>query len=285
MLRRLMDKLRGVGHAEVPGYNILGVLREGSMSVILKAQREETGDIVALKIHKASARRTIARLESKHRDFNEGEITQAFDHPNVIKCFEHGEAGGSDYIVLEYLDGMTLSTLTETDSRRLVGHRLSFLCQAASGLAHVHSRRFIHHDFCAKNLFVTSDNRIKVIDFGLATPLLDTQASIGGLGTAEILAPEVLRREPSDHRADIFAWGVVAYEVLSGRWPFESPEHHQVLSKILNVRPIPVNRRVTDVPEAVSNVVMRCLEKDPAKRLSSMSVAIGICERHQNVRL
>jgi len=280
-----MDKLRGVGHAEVPGYNILGVLREGSMSVILKAQREETGDIVALKIHKASARRTIARLESKHRDFNEGEITQAFDHPNVIKCFEHGEAGGSDYIVLEYLDGMTLSTLTETDSRRLVGHRLSFLCQAASGLAHVHSRRFIHHDFCAKNLFVTSDNRIKVIDFGLATPLLDTQASIGGLGTAEILAPEVLRREPSDHRADIFAWGVVAYEVLSGRWPFESPEHHQVLSKILNVRPIPVNRRVTDVPEAVSNVVMRCLEKDPAKRLSSMSVAIGICERHQNVRL
>lgn len=285
MLRRLMDKLRGVSHAEVPGYIILGVLREGSMSVILKAQNEETGDIVALKIHKASARRTIARLESKHRDFNEGEITQAFDHPNVIKCFEHGEAGGSDYIVLEYLDGMTLSTLTETDSRRLVGHRLSFLCQAAGGLAHVHSRRFIHHDFCAKNLFVTSDNRIKVIDFGLATPLLDTQASIGGVGTAEIVAPEVLRREPSDHRADIFAWGVVAYEVLSGRWPFESPEHHHVLSKILNVRPVPVNRRVADVPEAVSNVVMRCLEKDPAKRLSSMNVAVGICERHQNVRL
>jgi len=280
-----MDKLRGVSHAEVPGYHILGVLREGSMSVILKAQNEETGDIVALKIHKASARRTMARLESKHRDFNEGEITQAFDHPNVIKCFGHGEAGGTDYLVMEYLDGMTLSTLTETDSRRLVGHRLSFLCQAAGGLAHVHSRRFIHHDFCAKNLFVTSDNRIKVIDFGLATPLLDTQASIRGVGTAEILAPEVLRREPSDHRADIFAWGVVAYVVLSGRWPFESPEHHQVLSKILNVRPVPVNRRVADVPEAVSNVVMRCLEKDPAKRLSSMNVAVGICERHQNVRL
>jgi serine/threonine protein kinase len=280
-----MDKLRGVGHAEVPGYHILGVLREGSMSVILKARREETGDLVALKIHKASARRAIARLESKHRDFNEGEITRAFDHPNVIKCFEHVEAGGPDYLVLEYLEGMTLSTLTETDSRRLAGHRLSFLCQAASGLAHVHSRRFIHHDFCAKNLFVTSDNRIKVIDFGLATPLLDTQTYVGRFGTAEILAPEILRREPSDHRADIFAWGVVAYEVLSGRWPFDSPEHHQVLSKILNVRPIPVNRRVADVPEAVSNVVMRCLEKDPAKRLSSMSVVVSTCERHQNVRL
>jgi len=283
-----MDKLRGVSHAEVPGYHILGVLREGSMSVILKAQREETGDIVALKIPKASARRTIIRLESRHRDFNEGEITQAFDHPNVIKCFEHVEAGGAggpDYLVLEYLDGMTLLTLMETDSRRLTGHRLSFLCQAACGLDHVHSRRFIHRDFCAKNLFVTSDNRVKVIDFGLATPLLATQAYIGRFGTVEILAPEILRREPSDHRADIFAWGVVAYEVLSGRWPFESPEHHQVLSKILNVHPVPVNRRVAEVPGAVSNLVMRCLEKDPAKRLSSMSVAVGICERHQNVRL
>ena len=285
MLRRFLDKLRGVSHAEVPGYHILGVLREGSMSVILKAQNEETGDIVALKVHKASARRTIARLESRHRDFNEGQITQAFDHPNVIKCFGHGETGRTDYLVLEYLEGMTLSTLTETDSRRLVGRRLSYLCQSACGLDHVHTRRFVHHDFCAKNLFVTSDNRIRVIDFGLATPLLDTQAYIGRVGTAEILAPEVLRREPSDHRADIFAWGVVAYEVLSGRWPFESPEHHQVLSKILNVHPVPVNRRVVEVPEAVSNVVMRCLEKDPAKRLSSMSVVVSICERHQNVRL
>ena len=280
-----MDKLRGTVHAEVPGYHILGVLREGSMSVILKAQNEETGDIVALKVHKASARRTIARLESRHRDFNEGQITQAFDHPNVIKCFGHGETGRTDYLVLEYLDGMPLSTLTETDSRRLAGRRLSYLCQSAGGLDHVHTRRFVHHDFCAKNLFVTSDNRIKVIDFGLATPLLEVQAAIMRMGTADILAPEILRREPSDQRADIFAWGVVAYEVLTGRWPFESPEHHQVLSKILNVRPVPVNRRVAEVPEAVSNVVMRCLEKDPAKRLSSMSVAVSICERHQNVRL
>ena len=280
-----MDKLRGVGHAEVPGYNILGVLREGSMSVILKAQNEETGDIVVLKVHKASSRRIIAKLESKYRDFNEGEITQAFDHFNVIKCFGYGETGGTDYLVLEFLDGMPLSTLTETDSRRLVGRRMSYLCQAACGLDHVHTRRFVHHDFCAKNLFVTSDNRIKVIDFGLATPLLDVQAAMMRMGTADILAPEILRREPSDHRADIFAWGVVAYEVLTGRWPFESPEHHQVLSKILNVRPVPVNRRVVEVPEAVSNVVMRCLEKDPAKRLSSMSVAVGICERYQNVKL
>ena len=154
------------------------------------------------------------------------------------------------------------------------------MLQAAQALAHVHSKGFIHHDFCGKNVFMTTDGSVKLIDFGLATPSMTLPGPMPRVGTTEILAPEVLRREPSDHRVDIFSWGVVAYEVLSGHWPFESPEHHQTLSKIINVKPVPLIRRAENVPEEVSNLVMRCLEKDPSKRLSSMNTAVGVLQRH-----
>ena len=280
MFKRLFRKFRGAQAKELPGYTAVGTIREGSMSVIFKARHRQTGETRAVKIHKPEARKVIDKLESLHRDFTEGEITAAFDHPNVVKCFEHGEIGHVPYLVLEYLEGVTLANLMAGDSARLKGRRLGVLHQAAAGLAHVHRRRFVHHDFCAKNLFVTNEDRVKVIDFGLATPLMNEPMPRSRMGTAEILAPELLKREPCDHRIDVFAWGVVAYEILTGHWPFESPEHHQTLSKILNVHPVPVERRVPDAPEEVCHLVMRCLVKEPAKRLSSMNTAVGVLERH-----
>lgn len=284
MLKRFLQKFRGAQPNELPGYTAMGLIREGSMSQIFKAKDQETGAIVAVKVHKPEARKAMEKLERSYRDFTEGQITAAFDHPNVIRCLDHGDLAGAPYLVLEYLEGVTLANLLAGDSKRLDGKRLSYVLQAATGLAHVHTRRFVHHDFCPKNLFVTAQDQVKVIDFGLATPLLDAPATQSRMGTTEILAPEVLRREPSDHRVDIYAWGVVAYQTLSGHWPFESPEHHQMLSKILNVRPTPLQRRVPEVPEDVGNLIMRTLEKEPDKRLSSMSVAVGVLQRFADVK-
>jgi serine/threonine protein kinase len=284
MLKRLFQKLRGTDAQHLPGYTALGLIRQGSMSTIFKARHQETGRIVAVKVCKREAVETIRKIETLHRDFTEGQITASFDHPNVVRCYEHGELGGVPYLVLEYLEGMTLASLMAGNSHRLDGKRLGYLHQAASGLAHVHSRRFIHHDFCPKNLFVTTDDRVKLIDFGLATPLTDLPVQHSRMGTAEILAPELLRREPCDYRIDIFAWGVVAYGLLAGRWPFESREHHQTLSKILNVQPVPLDRRLPALSPEVANLVMRCLAKDPSGRLSSMHTAVGVLERHLESR-
>jgi eukaryotic-like serine/threonine-protein kinase len=281
MLKELFSKFRGSRPMELPGYAIGGVIREGSMSIIYRAVEEETGATVALKVQKSEARKAIEKMESRYRDFTEGQITEAFDHPNIIKCFDHGDLPCGPYLLLEYLEGQTLATLSQTDSSRLQGQRIAFILQAASAMAHVHAKRICHRDFCGKNLFVTTGNQVKVLDFGLATPILSVAAPSTRVGTAEILAPEILRREPSDNRVDIFAWGVVAYETMTGHWPFESPEHHQTLSKILNVKPVPVIRRAANVPEEVSNLIMRCLEKDPSKRLSSMNTAVGVLERHK----
>ncbi len=280
MLKKLFRRIKKSQPRELPGYAAMGILRQGSMAVIFKARDRETGRIVAVKVLKPEARKTIEKVESLYRDFTEGQVTAAFDHPNVVKCFDHGQLGTTPYLVLEYLEGVTLASLMGGDSKRLDGQRLSFLHQAAAGLAHVHGRRFMHHDVAPKNLFVTGENKVKLIDFGLATPIMDLPAPRSRMGTAEILAPELLRREPCDQKIDIFAFGVVAYEILSGRWPFESPEHHQTLNKILNVKPVPIERRVPNLPEEVSRLIMRCLNKDPSQRLSSMNTAVGVLERH-----
>jgi serine/threonine protein kinase len=255
------------------------------MSTIFKATDEETGQVVAIKVHKPEARKPIEKLEAFYRDFTEGQITAAFDHPNIVKCFDHGDLGGAHFLVLEYLEGTTLASLMGGDSKRLTGRRIALLHQMASALAHAHSRRFTHNDLCPKNIFITAKDQVKLIDFGLATPLMNTPVQRSRMGTVEILAPELLKREPSDHRADIFAWGVVAYEVLCGHWPFESPEHHQALSKILNVRPTPLDRRVVALPAEVSNLVMRCLEKEPLRRLNSINTAVGVLERQIQVEI
>ena len=285
MFKWILQKLRGGPRTvQLPGYTPLGTIREGSMSIIFRARHRQTGRIVAVKVHKPEARRAVARLEARYRGLTEGQITALFDHPNVIRCFDHGNLAGTPYLVLEYLEGLTLASLMAGDSKRLEGQRLAYLRQGAVALAHVHTKRIVHHDFCPKNLFVTNEDRVVLTDFGLATPLPDKPTVGSRMGTVEILAPEVLRREPSDHRVDVFAWGVVAYEVLSGRWPFESTEHRQMLNKILNIRPVPLTRRVRNLPEDVANVIMRCLEKDPAKRPSHMSTPLGVLERYQEAR-
>jgi len=284
VIERLFQRFRKGKFKELPGYTALGLIREGSMSKIFKARYQETGRIFAIKVHKPEARKHIAKLESAYRDFTEGEITASLNHPNIVECFDHGQLGEVPYLVLEYLEGVTLASLLGGDNQRLVGKRLRYVRQAAAALEHVHKQRFVHHDLCPKNLFVvTAGEQVKLIDFGLACPLLERPRKGSCMGTAEILPPEVLRREACDFRIDIFAWGVVAYWLLSGRWPFESTDHHQVVNKILNVHPVPLQRRLGTVPEEVCDLVMRALAKDPAKRLSSMTTAVSVLQRHKDV--
>jgi serine/threonine protein kinase len=285
MFKGLFQKFRGPQATELPGYSVLGTIREGNTSVIFKAREQATGRIVAVKVGKPAARKAAEKPDSRHRDFTEGQIIASLDHPNIVTCLGHGDLAGAPYLVMEYLEGTTLANLAGGGGARLAGRRLSFVRQSAAAIGHVHSRRFIHHDFCLKNLFVVNESTVKLIDFAQATPLLALPSVASRMGTPEVIAPEILRREPSDHRVDIFAWAVVSYEVLCGHWPFESPEHHQTLNKVLNVHPVPLDRRVPGLPAEVSALIMRCIEKDPAKRPSGMASAVAVLERHVDARV
>jgi serine/threonine protein kinase len=280
MLKELMQKFQKSQAAQLPGYAALCVIRHGGTSTIFKAKQQGTGRIVAVKVYKAGARKPTERPESATRDLTEGHILSSLNHPNVVQCLDHGLLADMLYVAMEYLEGTTLEMILAADGNRLSGHRLKIIRQGAAGLAHVHARRFMHRDFCPRNLFLTPAGA-KLIDFSVAAPLSDSPVTVSRGGTAEIQAPEVLKREPADHRADIFSWGVVAYQVLSGHWPFEHADQHQVVTMILNVRPIPLKRRVPDLPSEVCEVVMRCLEKDPGKRPSGMNAVVGLLDRYR----
>ena len=139
MLKDLFGKLRGDRPVEIPGLEIVGLMREGSMSRIFRGRELETGRAVAVKVQKTESRKTIEKIEGRYRDFTEGQITASFDHANIVKCFAHGEIDSNAYLVLEYLDGMTLTTLMQTGSQFLIGRRVALMQLSAAGLAHVHA--------------------------------------------------------------------------------------------------------------------------------------------------
>jgi serine/threonine protein kinase len=285
MLKGLISKFQKPQATQLPGYGALGVIRQGSLSMIFKAREQASGRIVAVKVQKPAARKAGDHPDGAHPQRTEGQMLASLDHENVIRCFSHGFLAESPYLVMEYVEGVTLSTLMGAESNRLDGMRLGIVRQAAAGLAHVHARRFVHRDFCPKNVMVTAEGEVKLIDFAMAAPFGAVPAIGYRPGTSQYLPPEVLKRDLNNHRVDIFSWGVVAYQTLSGHWPFEQSGQHQTAAKILNVMPVPLGKRVPDLPAEVATAIMRCIEKDPANRPGGINAVVSVLDHYREVAL
>ncbi|MCX5685825.1 MAG: protein kinase, partial [Planctomycetota bacterium] len=173
MFKGLISKFQKPQAAtQLPGYTALGVISQGSLSMIFKAREQASGRVVAVKVQKPAARKAGERPDVAHLVMTEGQVVSSLSHPNVVRCFTHGLLAENPYVVLEYVEGVPLAMLMGENVRsRLDGHRLSIVRQGAAALAHVHARRFVHRDFCPKNLLVDAGGVVKLIDFALAAPL------------------------------------------------------------------------------------------------------------------
>src|ERR1017187_7312382 len=145
------------------------------------------------------------------------------NHPHIVRTFEHGTTNrGEHFLVMEYIDGVSFQFVRETRSARSA-EKLEMLAQAAEGLAAVHAAGFIHHDINPRNYLVDREQHVKLIDFGLAVPNTPAFRRPGNrTGTLQYMAPELLRREPIDERIDIFGFGVLAFEFLTDRLPYDA---------------------------------------------------------------
>jgi serine/threonine-protein kinase len=211
--------------------------------------------------------------EIKSRFFREAELAGNLHHRNITTIFDFGVENGIPYIVQEFLSGEDLDKQIKRGEPMAAHRKVEILLAIAEGLEYAHNASIIHRDIKPANIRLLENGSVKIMDFGIAKSLEAvtnlTQTGIT-LGTSAYLAPEQIRGEPVDRRTDIFALGILAYELLTYRKPFRGEHLSTVLYKILNETPEPILQIATDVPPALAAIVDRAMEKDRDKRYPSM---------------
>lgn len=194
---------------------------QGSMSKVYRAVDRDTGRTVCLKVQLIEKQTAAEQRAHKKDRPTEGAIATQIIHPNVVRTYEHGvSTTGALFLVMEFVDGVSLKFVREATKVGIRG-KVKILAEAAEGLAAVHAAGFIHHDVNPNNFLVLRDNTVKLIDFGLSVPNTPEFHRPGNrTGMLQYMAPELIRREPTDERIDIFGFGVMAYELLTGKLPF-----------------------------------------------------------------
>ena len=255
------------------GFSIVQRLAHGGMADIYLAQ-DRNGHQFALRILMPEFR---SHWRTKQRFAWGCEVLTKLHHHNVVHVHTTGTFNGLRYVVLEYVERGNLKEHIIRNNPALTVNRLRLLSGMAAGLAHIHNRGFLHLDFKPENILVTLSYEPKITDFDLAIIRPDRPKRIATLsGTPSYLAPEQISREPVDERADIFAFGLTAYELLSGKKPIVGDTREEVLQKYadFNNHLRPLRSLVTDLPRGIEHVVLKCLEKDVNRRYPSMSLVV-----------
>src|SRR5215510_1363950 len=262
-------------------YCLLTPLGAGGMGEVYLAEDTKLSRKVALKLLPAEFTRDAGRVR---RFEQEARAASALNHPNILTVFEIGETNEARYIVTEFIDGQTLR-------ERMKGGRLStsaaldIAAQIAAALAAAHGAGIVHRDIKPENVMLQRDGIVKVLDFGLAK-LADRPAAVDSegstiekvstdqgtvMGTVGYMSPEQARGQEADHRADIFSFGVILYEMLSGRRAFSGDSAVEVMNAILKEEPPEFSETNTKVSPQLEKIVRRCLEKQPERRFQSAS--------------
>jgi serine/threonine protein kinase len=247
-------------------YEILDKLGEGGMGVVYKAQDTKLDRTVALKFLPSHLTRSD---KDKKRFIREAKAAAALNHSNICTIYSVEEHEGQHFISMEFIDGQTLREKLEAEEIT-PEKALEYSIQIAGALADAHEKGIVHRDIKPGNIMVDSKNRIKVMDFGLAklvdsTPITQTGTT---LGTMACMAPEQIQGRPVDHRADLFSFGVLLFEMLTGQRPFGGQYDAALSYAIVNEEPQLLSEFIPNAPQKLSLLVNRLLEKDPAKRYS-----------------
>lgn len=254
-------------------FTVLDKINQGGMaSIYLVADKQ--GQRLVLRMLTQSHRFNWARA----RQFKWGcKVMSKLDHPNIVHYYENGYFNGARYAVIEYVDGPNLKEAILRNDPNLRANQRKLLTGMAAALAHVHERGFIHLDFKPENILVPKTYDPKLIDFDLAIPRpLKPKKASKLSGTPLYLAPEQIARQPVDERADIFAFGITAYELLTSKKPIAGNTQEEILSKYANFDEHlrPPRTLVPEIPQTLERVILKCLEMEPARRYPAMSLVV-----------
>ena len=259
-------------------YEVLDRLGEGGMGLLYLARDPVLDRTVAIKVL------TVFNDEIKQRFAGEARSAARLTHPNIITIYDVGEEQTQPFIAMEYIDGETLSEVIRRRAPLRLIRRLELILQLCSGLGHAHKMGIIHRDIKPANLMLTADGVLKILDFGLARIVADAATSgltrAGAmLGTPHYMSPEQAMGLPADHRSDIFAVGLVMYELLTWQKAFSGDSPHVVMHRIAHESPRPIRQLFPMIDPQLEGIVNTALDRDADKRFQSLSAFAAACVR------
>jgi serine/threonine protein kinase len=272
-------------------YAIIEELGRGGMGVVYKAEDTKLKRTVALKFLPSE----LTHIPEVHERFTrEAQAAAALDHPNICTVYEFDQAEDANFISMAYIKGQSLRKKVESGPMDLE-KALRIATQVAEGLQEAHKKGIVHRDIKSGNIMVTDRGQAKVMDFGLARTADRTLLTKEGstIGTVAYMSPEQTKGEEVDHRTDIWSFGVVLYEMLTGQLPFKGEHEQAVVYSILKEKPKPITEIKPDTPMSIEQVVNKALEKDPDKRYQKIdeliddlkSISAGIVPEEIKTRL
>jgi serine/threonine protein kinase len=265
-------------------YQIVETLGRGGMGVVYKARDTHLDRFVAIKVLPPEK---VADPERKRRFVQEAKAASALNHPNIVHIYDIAEAEGIQFIAMEYVPGKTLDQMIGRKGKRL-NETLKYAIQIADALAHAHAAGIIHRDLKPSNIMVADNGLVKVLDFGLAkltetaTGELAETATLtakGGpsteegtiVGTVAYMSPEQAEGKKVDARSDIFSFGSLLYEMITGRRAFQGQTKVSTLSAILHQEPKAASEIAGETPHELEKIIARCLRKNPDRRFQHMA--------------
>jgi serine/threonine protein kinase len=252
-------------------FELIARTGQGSMSKVWRARDKNLGRMVCVKfLDREKTAKFEARFIGMMRPM-EGAVCASLRHKNIVQTFEYGLTTAKEqYIVMELIDGMGMNFLIETRNPGLEKNRINYLVQMADGVEYVHKQGYLHRDICPRNVMVNQEGVVKIIDFGLAVPDLPIFRKPGNrTGTPNYLAPELIKRISTDHRVDLFALGVTAYETFTAQLPWEKTQSLQTLMSHMNSPGKNPKEIRPELDDKTVKFLQKAIERDPKDRFQT----------------
>jgi zinc protease len=257
-------------------YEPLGELGRGGMGIVYKARDRETGEVIAVKVLKPEIAADIQIIE---RFKNELRLAHQITHRNVARLYEFHRSAGVVYLSMEFVEGESLRSVLQRPGKLSIPQVLDLARQLAAGLSEAHRQSIVHRDLKPENIMLTPGGELKVMDFGISRSFAADVTSTGAIiGTPAYMAPEQAEGRPVDHRTDIYALGLILYEMVTGTPAFTGDTAVTLAIKQVRERPKPPRAIDPSLPKHIEAAVLRCLEKAPAARFQSVEEVIQALE-------
>ncbi len=255
-------------------FQLISRVGQGSMSKVWRAHDRRLDKTVALKVldFEKTTRLDSRFTHMKSKKPSEGEIAIKLKHPHIVETFEHGiTTKDEQFLVMEFVEGMSLAYLIDVQNDVMKKNRLRIIVELGEAIEYFHRQNWIHRDICPRNVMVDTKLSTKLIDFGLVVPnIAEYQAPGNRTGTATYMAPELIKRQKTDQRIDIFAYAVTCFEMYTKELPWPGGETLEAVVQHINLPPKELRKLVPDIDPLVAKTIMRGLALQPQDRWPTM---------------